>query len=139
MEYCDVICCNVSSLWLLIKGGIQKHKMLMPMKEFSEVLGVCKRGGWSLETLQQLSAECKFPPLRIPSTASPIQNSLHCKSAPEFATQLVSTSTMITCIWLFIHLKTKRFPETPKTPERKRNPTLCKVLKTPVDATSSRC
>ena len=113
------------------------------MKEFSEVLGVCKRGGWSLETLQQLSAECKFPPLqicpRIPSTANLPQNILHCKSAPEFATQLVSTSTMITCIWLFIHLKTKRFPEIPETPERKLNPTLCKVLKTPVDATSSRC
>ena len=71
MEYCDVLRCNVSILVPRIKGGIPKYKMLMPMKEFSEEVGVCKRGGGSLETLQQLS------PVRIPSTATPPQNLQH--------------------------------------------------------------
>ena len=123
MEYCDVICCNVSSLWLWIKGGIQKHKMLMPMKEFSEVLGVCKRGGWSLETLQQLSAECKFPPLQIRPR---ICNTACLHLSHDHMDLVIHTS------------EDQEYPEIPETPERKLNPTLCKVLKTPVDATSSR-
>ena len=35
-----------------------------------------------------------------PAAAPPTANSLQCKSFPEFATQLVGTSTEITSIWL---------------------------------------
>ena len=39
--------------------------MLMRMKEFREEQGVWKRGAGSLETLQQGSLQCEFPPVQV--------------------------------------------------------------------------